>query len=365
MTWTKNLHAVLKGYPSIVGSKNWPEVVRLANQGDVAGAKAVAARSEVSPLIQRRNVIARRHRIERTEFLSRVVGARRQLHSIFDHYTTQLQDRAASKADQPSATKRINEIVHEETISLRASLRIFMSAALRDSAKMGYKHIADALLPIFRANMEQIEQQFLADRALFEAKLTFGLKKGFAARAATSLAAPKWADAQGKVIRRITQKTLKGLRPVDRIWDLTQRTNLQIRRIIANGMGEGVGPKVIASRIKRFVSPALTDAQELGVEVGPGAYRSPYANAYRLAKTEMNRAYTQATIQFAKDKPWTKDGDIVLSPVHAQEDDCDDLVSSGPYTPEEAGRVLPLHSHCGCSYVPRIDPAFLGEEPEE
>jgi hypothetical protein len=328
-----------------------------------------------SKAVRARAVVAQRLQIEKREFLARIVAADRQLKAILAHYTTKVTTAVEDKAGDTSKLRRINEIVHTETVALRASLRIWLNAAIRDSARMGFKHIGDALLPIFKHNREQVEQEIVVGRALFEAKLssqkppagklTFGLRRDFARRTtavAVALTAPKWADATGRIVRNVTKRNLKGLNPSDRIWELSQRTEMDLKRIVANGMGAGDNPRVIARKIKKYVSPEIEDNFKLGVDNGPGIYRSPYKNAYRLAKTEMNRTYVKATVNFAKDKAWLVDGEITLSPNHADYDECDELAAGGPYSPSAAEALIPAHPHCGCTYTPNIDPKYLGEE---
>jgi len=320
-------------------------------------------------------IVSARHEIERKVFLARIIGAQRALRAMMDHYTAKVVKAVLDKADERGNIHRINEIIHEETVFLRASLRIWLNSAIRDSAKMGFKNIGDALLPIFKANQESIRVEMDKSRTLFEAKLSsanqpedqklsFGLKYNLASRAVVgvALSSIKYRDAMGKIVRKITRNSIAGTRPSDRIWDLTNNAERNIKRIVANGMGAGENPKVIASRLKRYVDPKVRDASDLDIETGPGVYRSPYRNAYRLAKTEMNRAYTKATVAFAKDKAWIKDGEIVLSPLHDEYDECDELAAGGPYTPEAADQLIPAHPHCGCRYVPTIDPKYLGEE---
>lgn len=338
-------------------------------------------------------IVSKRHEIERRVFLARIIGAQRALRAMMDHYTEKVVKAVLDKADDRGKINRINEIIHEETVFLRASLRIWLNSAIRDSARMGFKNIGDALVPIFKANQESVraytesativfamtrlDRELEESRKLFEAKLssanrpneklTFGLKYNLASKAvaAVALSSPKYRDAMGTIVRKITKSSIAGTRPSDRIWDLTNNAERNIKRIVANGMGAGDNPKVIASRLKRYVDPKVRNASDLDIETGPGVYRSPYRNAYRLAKTEMNRAYTKATVAFAKDKAWIKDGEIVLSPLHDEYDECDELAAGGPYTPEQADAELPAHPHCGCRYVPSIDPKYLGEEEAE
>jgi hypothetical protein len=310
-------------------------------------------------------IIQKRLNIEARELFARIAAARAALRGMLAVYLKNVNAIIEAKAHDTSNLRRINKAIHEETVALRASMRIWINAAIRDAAKMGFRHIGDAITPIFKHSLkEQLEREIIADRALYEAKLVFSVKKNLATAslATVALSSPKWADTTGRIIRNVTKKNLVGLNPSERIWDLTNRTEQDLKRMVANGMAAGENPTVIARKITKYVSPTIQDNLALGIQPGPGVYRSPYRNAYRLAKTEMNRTYVQAGVAFAKDKAWVDGMDIVLSPVHDDYDECDDLAAGGPYTADEVGDLIPAHPHCGCRGVPRINPAYLGEE---
>ncbi len=317
-------------------------------------------------------LVADRVRIERVEFFKRITASEKSLRAMLDHYTEKITSEVEEKGHSPKNAKRISEVIHRESINLRASLRIWIAAGIRDSAKMGFRHIGDALLPLFKKNRKTMEQTILVERALFEAsvsrsliedKIVFGL-----GAASAGAGGEKWAIATARIIKKVATASLGksgkigGFTPSERVWDYTMRAEQDIKRIVANGMANGENPVVMARKIKKYVSPRIMDASALGVEPGQGVYRSPYRNAMRLARTEMNRTYIKAQVAFAKDKPWVEGMDITLSRVHAVEDECDDLAAGGPYTPEEVDDLIPAHPHCMCRGTPRIDPKYLGEE---
>lgn len=309
-------------------------------------------------------VIAKRLSIERREFFARIVSADKALRGMFDHFLDKVTARVMAKGDSLKNLKAINAMLHDEVVLLRASIGIWFRAAVRDSAKMGFRHMGDALLPIFKHNRESFEQEIVVGQALFEAKLTFQMKSDFANRAnpVVALSTAKWADATGRIVKNITKKNLQGLTASERIWDLTTRSEMDMKRIIANGMGAGENPTVIARKIRKYVSPEVKNADDLGLSLGQGVYRSPYKNAIRLARTEMNRTYAQAAVSFGTDKPWVVGMQINLSSQHGDADECDDNAAGGPYSPEDAGQLVPAHPHCMCFITPMIDPKYLGED---
>ncbi len=313
-------------------------------------------------------IIAKRLRMERVELLTRLTLAEKALRGMLKGFTKMLVAKVVMRAQTLAGLKPINAVLHSGIVDLRSSMRVWMNALLRDAVKMGLRHPGDALKPIFKDNQEAVTD-IVAEQALFEARLSFGLDKTFARKAKPGVKASsaKWSAIGQKIIRDVAKKNLQGLTVSERIWDLTSRTESDLKRIIANGIAQGRSPYEISKQIEKYVSPRLGAADALGIQTGPGIYRSPYRNAMRLARTETNRAYTQASSQFYQNKPWVSEVDITLSPVHDVEDDCDDLADGGPYSPEEAGDLIPAHPHCMCSITPRIDPAYLGEPdtPEE
>ncbi|QOR55515.1 MAG: hypothetical protein UMS36scaffold28_5 [Phage 59_13] len=360
--WSTALRRVVNLFPAVVKSKNWPEIMRLANGGDFEAARELAAKSEVSPDVARRNIVARKLRIVRVELFSRIARAQRDLRVQLDAFAKNVSSSVIKNGKSLGGLKTINVRLHDEMISLRRTMNSWFLALVKDGAKMGFRHAGDALLPIFRDNRE-VTTDIIAGQALFEAKLSFALKKDFANRTSPKVATGSafWAAKQSRIIRSITKTNLQGLTPSERIWELTKRTESDLKRIIANDIAAGKSPYLIAKKIEKYVSPAVGNADALGVEAGPGVYRSPYRNAMRLARTETNRAYTQASAEFATQKDWLKGMQITLSPAHAEEDECDDHAGD-VVTPEEFVSLVPFHPHCMCfgSFV--IDPKFLGEE---
>jgi hypothetical protein len=83
-----------------------------------------------------------------------------------------------------------------------------------------------------------------------------------------------------------------------------------------------------------------------GIRVGKGQYKSAYKNAWRLARTEMNRAYHEGQIRYMKSKPKLIDGAIWR------------LGGPGPWfcvCPDLEGRFFPTeaippkpHPNCMC-----------------
>lgn len=364
--YTPDLKSVLKIYPTAVKSKDWPEIARLAAAGQVQAAKDLAARDEVQPHIRRRNIMARRQRIERVELFSRLSQAEKSLRSMLNDFTKAVSDRVMDKGTSLKGLKPINETLHSELVLLRRRMNVWFLALIKDSMKMGFRHAGNALTPIFKHNQEAVTN-IIAEQALFEARLSFGLNSTLSnqGQPGVKTSSAKWTAIGQKIVRDVAKDNLQGMTPSERIWDLTSRSEADLKRIIANGIGQGNSPYKIAKSIERYVSPDVSATDELGIQNGPGVYRSPYRNAMRIARTETNRAYTQASAQFAKGKSFIQGIQITLSPNHDVEDECDDLAAMDPVSADEFADLIPAHPHCMCTGTFVIDPKALGEEGDE
>ncbi len=312
-------------------------------------------------------ITAKRLRIERVELFSRLSQAEKMLRVMLGVFTKSVTDKVIAKGTSLAGLTSINAVLHNEIVMLRRRMKGWFLALVKDSMKMGFRHVGDSLTPIFKHNQEAITN-IIAEQALFEAKLSFGLDTTFAKQADPKVdtTSAKWTAIGKKIAKNLTRTNkATGVKISERIWELTARTEMDLKRIIANGIAQGNSPYKIAKNIEKYVSPSVSATDELGIQTGPGIYRSPYRNAMRLARTETSRAYNQASAEFAKDKPWVDAVAITLSPNHDVEDDCDDIADNGPYSPEEAADILPIHPHCMCYLTPIIDPKYLGEDDED
>lgn len=308
-------------------------------------------------------ILAKRIRMHRVELFARLAQSEKALRAMLTAFKKPVIKSVVIYGQSLRGLKPINAALHTATVTLRGSLRVWMSSLVRDAVGMGFRHPGDALKPIFKDNQESIVTEIVADQALFEARLSFGMNVPPGSTPGVKTSSVKWRTAGQRIIHKVAKSNLQGLTVSERIWDLTARTEQDLKRIIANQIADGESPYDIAKSIEKYVSPEVGAADELGIQTGPGVYRSAYRNAMRLARTETNRAYVQAQAAFYTDKPWIDTVEITLSPEHDEPDECDDLADGGPYSPEEAAAELPAHPHCMCSITPTIDPAYLGGEP--
>lgn len=308
-------------------------------------------------------ILAKRLRIQRVELFARLSQSEKALRAMLGAFTDSVNKKVISHGTSLSGLKPINQVLHAQIVFLRLSMRVWINALIRDAVKMGFRHPGDALRPVFKHNQEAVTD-IVAEQALFEARLSFGLDKQFANQTDPGVksSSDKWQTIGQRIIKNVAKKNLQGLTVSERIWDLTARTEQDLKRIIGNGIGQGESPYVIAKKIEKYVSPDVSATDELGIQTGPGIYRSPYRNAMRVARTETNRAYTQASAKFAENKPWVIGMQVTLSPDHEVADECDDLANGDTLTPLEFASTIPAHPHCMCYGTYVIDPKYLGEE---
>lgn len=358
--FSDNARRIAKEFPSALSSKNWTEVLKLADS-DFEAARALAQAGEKFPRVRARNVIARMLRLRRKNVFARMRMAEEEVKEIFIVLSANLGVMLEKKATGINKLPEINQRIRELMVDLRSDLKSVIYSLIKDSAKLSFGNAEDTFKTLFRQNSESFHgelEAMTADRLLFEAKLTLGLRKSLVGRGnpKASRSTAKWADIQDRTVRAVAKTNLAGQTFSERIVDLSVRLDGDLRRRVAQGIADGNSPYEIAKSIQKYVAPTKG-----GEEItGPGVYRNPFRNAMRIARTETNRAYGHATAAFADNKPWITGLQITISPAHdwdlgcACEDHNGDIVS-----PEEFKELVPFHPHCMCYGTYVIDEKFL------
>jgi hypothetical protein len=351
----KVLKTIRTKYPSVTRSKHFPEIKRLSHKGDLAGAEDLAKQIQArNPRMRIENIIARRMRVERASLFQRLAQGERNLKDIFNRLGNGLADTVERKADNRGNLPALYMAVRDTSVEMGRQLKSWVRAIVRDSAKAGLKNAGDAFLPIFKDNWESV--------MLSEEKLSFGLDQKFANRTdpRVGIGSVKWRDKVSTIVKRQATSTLRGQNFSDKIWEIKTRTEMQMKKLIANEIEQGSAPRKIAGKIQKYMSPSLTSRDELSDPLPPGVYASPFKNAMRVARTEAGRAYTNASAEFAKDKKWITGVRVTLSPAHdyVGGEECEDHEGE-LMSPEEFQQMVPFHPHCMCFPTYEIDPEFL------
>ncbi len=345
---------VYQRYPAAFRSDYWSQIVSLANSGKVEDALTLAAMHEDKNKTHRAmNVIARRIRILRVALFALQRQSESRLRAIFQDTASAVAEIVQSRIKEGSVAglPAVQKEIRAHIIDLRMSLKKELRDIIWKSIMLGVKNMGDAIKPIIRAHQEAFADE-LAEVALLEERLHVGLTYQVAGKnnrgrdkATVDVGSDKWNDILSKLYSNIVDKNNEGLTPSQRIWDLTNRLEMDVRRKLVTDIANGRPPQEIADQLQKYI---YTGGVDEDTETGPGIYRSPFKSAMRIARTETSRAYADATAAWAENKSWITGIQPTLSPAHDQEDDCDDYAEGEPMDPAEFADTFPVHPHCMC-----------------
>lgn len=354
---------VYQKYPAAIRSTQWPDIVRAANNGHVDAAMAIAQdHQDTHKSIKAQNVIARRIRILRVSLFALQKQSEGRIRAIFNRTAVAVRDAVASQAKSVGALSRVRKSIHVEIVNLRISLKKEMTDIIWTSILLGVKNMGDAIKPIIRQHQESFAEE-LEDVALIEERLSVGLtyhitgnQANGKTKAEVDLGSDKWNEILNRLYTNIVSSNSEGMTPSDRIWDLTNRMELDVKRRLISDIANGVSPNDIADQIQKYI---YVNGVDPDLETGPGIYRSAFKNAMRLARTETSRAYSDATGAWAENKSWIEGIQPTLSPAHDGADECDDYAAGDPMDPADYADTFPLHPHCMCFGTYVIKDEFL------
>jgi len=189
-----------------------------------------------------------------------------------------------------------------------------------------------------------------ASISMFKGALKSGAKIGMK----TEVFDKVWRRALGKMIKGYDGITLS-----NRIWDLHYTTYKDIRRMIAKGYIDGKYVGEIMKDIRGFLYLPNADMRTRywkefykSHPPGRGRYKSAYKNMDRLIRTDVTRAYREATAEYASKKSWVKGIQWHRSAGQIECDECDAYqendeygLGAGVYPPS----AVPIsHPNCQC-----------------
>lgn len=146
-----------------------------------------------------------------------------------------------------------------------------------------------------------------------------------------------------KAMNAFIDRKTKGLNLSGRVWRLEPAIKVQIETVLQLAIYEGKAASEVANDLKKYLRNPdqlfrkvrdtdgklqLSKAAKL-YHPGVGVYRSPYKNAFRLVRNEVNVAYRRANWEAIQDLPFITGQRIQLSNNHPIMDVCDSL--SGIY----------------------------------
>lgn len=175
---------------------------------------------------------------------------------------------------------------------------------------------------------------------------------------------------RGKAANKFIERKLRGLTLSDRVWKLENGIKTQIETTLQLSIIDGRSAIDTANDLKKYLkNPDILfrrvrdEAGNLQLSKaareyhpGIGVYRSPFANAFRLARNEINNAYRAAHWNQIQEFDFVTGIKINLSNNHPVTDICDTLKGIYPKTFQWHG----WHVQCRCHMTTELcSPAQL------
>ena len=135
---------------------------------------------------------------------------------------------------------------------------------------------------------------------------------------------------------------------------ITAAMDMQISRVLAQGIADGDGMRVLARKLVSTING--TKMGELGITDTLGRFIPAQRRALILARTEIIRSHHLATIQEYRN--WGLMGVTVKVEWSTAKDDriCEKCASmeGRVFTLDEIEPLIPLHPQCRCTTIPYI-----------
>lgn len=147
-----------------------------------------------------------------------------------------------------------------------------------------------------------------------------------------------------------------GLRVSDRIWRIERDVRRQLTTVIQAGVVDGMDPRKLARRVQGFMSPGVGRPLSPATRRRLRVSRDVSMEALRLAVTEQQHAWHEASIQANHMAPGYKGIIWRLSASHPRPCECDDLArhNGNGFWPAGQEPVKP-HPFCRCVAIPVLE----------
>ena len=286
----------------------------------------------------------------------------KELYDLFklssDNIITQLDKFAIDGKIPPYRLKALHENIKIEMQHLRIAMNGNLRSMMNTSVNSG---IGDSI-----SILDQLKQE-----GLFAGKANLGssLINADGSISKYSRDVSNYADSMWGKINYNAMEFLMRYQFTDemlssKIWNITYGATRALKQAINTAVLEGWSSSRLANLIKGFLNEpnrlyrrvrkdgqlVLSKAAK-GYTPGQGIYRSSYKNAMRLARTEINRAYTEGTLRYGATKPWI-DGYIWRIGSGNPCPICSD--ESGQFFLKAEASGIPAHPHCMCYWEMHI-----------
>lgn len=146
-------------------------------------------------------------------------------------------------------------------------------------------------------------------------------------------------DPNYRARQEFIKRQQRGLNLSDRIWQNVQGFRGDMEADMLLGLSNGIPSRKIAFLMRNhLLNPEIQQSP------GPGVYKSPMKNAFRLTRTETNMAYQTADFLRWNSQPFVVGIKISLSNNHTDTDQCDTLAGRYPKDFQFVG----WHPQCLC-----------------
>lgn len=224
--------------------------------------------------------------------------------------------------------------------------------AYRQATKDLHKHLEDNFTYYTSefvkegTRVEQLRMETMVKAADIEALTTAGINDIFV-RINTDAVAAAWHNSK------------YGLNLSQRIWNTSENAKEAIGNIITTGVAAGDDVVDVARQLEAYILHGRSTAAELypNMMKRMGDKRIPEEISYealRLARTEMTRAFGDATLRAAREDPSAMGVQFELSSSHPVYDICDVHTAADDYGlgkgtyPLDAAPDYPFHPNCLC-----------------
>jgi plasmid maintenance system antidote protein VapI len=200
----------------------------------------------------------------------------------------------------------------------KSAHRIIAENALKGGQAARIAEVAKGLGPLSKEmwlNIEQVTKVGISSATELAAKqsLSYDSKLGMPQAIIKNYERGIYTRAEAGA-RAIVARRTHGFTLSERIYANGRVTVKQVGKIIEQHLALQTGAKELANAVRDFYSADV-----------PGG--AAYA-ARRLARTEINNAHHQMTIDLAQEKPWVESFVWNLSGSHPRPDECNDLVGT-------------------------------------
>lgn len=168
----------------------------------------------------------------------------------------------------------------------------------------------------------------------------------------------KWmfASINERAIKSLLTRTRHGLKLSDRVWRIGKDNRQAIRRVVEDGVTRGLDSRKLAKQVQQYVKPDVFTVMKAETRRNLGVSSNVSFEAMRLARSEVNNAFHEGTVNAYTGIPSALGVYFRMSASHPLQDQCDVLASHNGtgFFPQGEEPSLP-HSQCKCSLIPAME----------